>query len=257
MFSQENCRKYTLLADVDETVVNIRPKLAELLILDKDIPNSDIKPELVKLYFEDPAGFITYILKSNTYKICDLMLTSEAKHKYKNRSQEIGLYIYNKYSENFYDDLSLSILGHKLKDGLSVYERHIFITHHADFITKESKSRFIYDNFSTESEIIFWDPTVPKSKAINIIEREDKINWSAYFDDRIHITQDIITNCNINDRDIVLANFNYNNPQTPNCPTLDQLKLVAAAKGGRFSSFTIPEPELINIAAQIPETTNN
>ena len=257
MFNQENCRKYTLLADVDETVVNIRPKMAELLILDKDIPNSDIKPELVKMYFDDPVSFMTHVLKSDTYKICDLMLTPAAKDKYRNRPHEIGLYIYNKYSENFYDDLSLSILGHKLKDALPVYDRHIFITHHADFISKESKARFIHGNFSTESEIIFWDPNLPKSQAINIIEREDNVNWSAYFDDRIHIVQDIITNCRITDRDIVLANFNYNIPKTPNCTTLDQLKLVAAAKGGRFSSFTIPEPELINITIQTPETTNN
>jgi hypothetical protein len=72
--------------------------MAELLILDKDIPNSDIKPELVKMYFDDPVGFMAHVLKSGTYKICDLMLTPAAKDKYRNRPHEVGLYIYNKYS---------------------------------------------------------------------------------------------------------------------------------------------------------------
>lgn len=257
MFNQDNCRKYTLLADVDETIVNIRPKLAELLILDKDIPNSDIKPEFIQLYNDNPSAFMTDILTSKTYKICELLLTDEALLKYKSRPLEPGTYIYDKYSKTFYDDLSLSILGHKLKDALPVYDRHIFITHHAKFIDTASKARFIHDHFSPDSEIVFWGPELPKSQAINTIEREDKINWSAYFDDRIHITKDIIVNCNVSDRDVVLANFNYNIPNTPQCPTLDQLRLVATAKGGRFSSFAIPEPELINITATIVETTNN
>lgn len=187
-------KKLNVALDIDETVVNISPKLHKLLNI------NDGKSEIE-------------ILKRDNFYLANCI----DDEYYKNGT--------------FYEDLELNEFGKMIKklydgDRLSSIT---FFSHHkiADEFkaSMDSKIRFINDKFPN-AKIEFVDMGINKSIALS------KYDWDSFTDDRVDVIRDIIlSNINLTGKKLQLLLYNYNFEKIDKLGGLNFIQYAAQIKG--------------------------
>lgn len=208
--TRSESRKFTPLCDIDETIVNIRPKLARLMINDTTIPVHYFKTDVLENWRSlNKDDFAKVINNTTEYYLDRVLFTAETLATIPDTNKFV-IDTYKKYQADFYDDLELTPLGEQLSRISDVaFDQIIFISHHDDRVPTESKARFIQKHFGDDAMLCFCDPNKKKSYYVNELVKGG-INWDVFFDDRVEIIKDIITNTNIQGKQLSLINHPYN-----------------------------------------------
>ena len=129
--TRSGSRLFTPLCDIDETIVNIRPKLAWLMINDTSIPVHYFNPEVLEKWRSlGKDEFTTLINNTNEYYLDRILFTPETLATIPDTNSFVTN-TYAKHQETFYDELELTPLGEQLARISSVaFKQIIFVTHH-------------------------------------------------------------------------------------------------------------------------------
>ena len=175
-----------IFSDVDETVVNIRHKLASLFYT-KLLTSQNahmFNQSLLRIYESgNLTEFNQVIDTANNYYIEKEVLTPEGVQYFNSIHKRVSLYLYDTaQDEGFYDDLELSFIGQSLVANMKDDTKLIFLTHHSATASQGSKGSLIARYFPT-AEIAFIPVDVKKSAIINELKLAG-VKCDLFMDDR-------------------------------------------------------------------------
>lgn len=238
VFDQDNSKRYNIASDVDETVVDIAPKLA------KEMQLRAWGTELIHSSIISSRD--TFCLDTAIPKLLDkLDITITEKNVLRRALKECDssrvLKVYKDLDKTMYDDLELNTFGSYLKSISFQISSLNFVTHSGDIGTcSKSKERFLNRNFGDLNiDTIKCYPinqTISKSVILN------NIDWDIYFDDRPSIFKDIITKTRVKDKTLGVIVHPYSTTEVDNnsSPILNSLKLLSNT--GLFNLLQLAKP---------------
>jgi len=198
--NKEEC--HIVIADIDETIVNISPKAYRLLIENKEFFNKYL--DLDTEYTEEE------VLNRPIFGLEKWLVREEYKD---NLPEEVLKEFYALFDDpEFYDDLPLTPLGESLKavGELNTCKRIYIISHCVGDLQFASKTKLLQREYSKIPKFTFIPVELSKKKSDVI--KENEIRWTTFMDDNIDVVCDVIENTVSFGQEVMIPKLGYNEP---------------------------------------------